>query len=401
MRLLLITNVFPSPLHPTKGVFNLELVRALRRSSHDVRVICPIAWTDEVAGLRSGRHIPPKRSHAADDVLTVFPRFYFSPKILRRHYGGFMWHSVRATLRRQVAEFRPDAVIGYWAHPDGEVAVRAARLANVPAIVMVGGSDVLLMTGHGARRRCVLNVLRAADAVVPVSNNLRNKLIEFGIDSNKVHVVERGVDTSVFHPGDRDEARALVGLHFPEPMLLWVGRMVPVKGLDILLTACTKLRQRGLSFQLCLVGDGPLRGALERQADANGLRDVVRFIGVVSHHQLADWYRASDLIVLPSRSEGVPNVLREALACGKPYVASNVGGVAELGEAWPTVLVVSEDPEALAQGLVETLLTLSRIKAQAELGTSSATNWDDSAAALSRVISRLGRAGRSRKAMPC
>jgi teichuronic acid biosynthesis glycosyltransferase TuaC len=400
MRLLLITNIFPSPLHPTKGVFNLELARALSRL-HDVRVICPIAWTEELAAFRHGRQLPAGRTHVVDQVSVHFPRYYFSPKVMRRHYGAFMWHSVRGTVRRELEQFPPDAVIGYWAHPDGEVAVRAARLARVPSVVMVGGSDVLLMTGHPARRRCVLNVLHAADAVVPVSQSLRQKLIEFGIEPAKLHVVERGVDTSVFHPGDRDAARRRVGIDFTGPVMVWVGRMVPVKGLDVLLAACAELRRRGLNFQLCLVGDGPLRSALEQQSRAAGLHAVVRFTGTVAHHQLADWYRAADVMVLPSHSEGVPNVLREAAACGIPYVASRVGGIPELSDFARNCLVPPGDPAALA-GALGAFTGAKPIQVEdpaSGLGVSA--SWADAAGTLAEVVGNLLDARRTLAGVAC
>jgi glycosyltransferase involved in cell wall biosynthesis len=388
MRLLLITNVFPSPLHPTKGVFNLQLVRALRRAN-EIRVICPIAWTDEMMGRSGRRRIPPERFHTADGTRVLFPRYYFPPKVFRRHYGSFMWYSVRGIVRDQLVGFRPDVILGYWAHPDGEVAVRAARLANVPALVMVGGSDVLLMTGNGARRQCVLNVLRAADRVVPVSNSLKEKLVEFGIESGKVRVVERGVDTSLFHPGDRDEARRKLGLKAFSPVLVWVGRMVPVKGLDVLLAACGVLRRQGLDFHLCLIGDGPLRGALARQADAEGIADAVRFIGAVPPDDLPDWYRAANVVVLPSRSEGVPNVLREAIACGIPYVASRVGGIPDLSSARCNRLVPPEDSRALADALAASFNADANKRNPVPGQTGASGDWAASAATLSGVLREL------------
>jgi glycosyltransferase involved in cell wall biosynthesis/peptidoglycan/xylan/chitin deacetylase (PgdA/CDA1 family) len=389
MRLLLITNVFPTPLQSSRGVFNRELVRALR-GSHEMRVVCPLPWTDELSAARGGRRMPAGRASVVEGVPSSYPRFYFTPKIFRPQYAAFMWRSIRRTVMRDLMAFRPDAVIGYWAHPDGEMAVRAARLANVPSVVMVGGSDIMLMTRNARRRQRVLDVLRAADAIVPVSQSLRAKLIELGLDAAKIHVVERGVDTAVFHPGDRDEARRRVGIDFAGPVLTAVGRLVPVKGLDILIAACAELRRRGISFQVCLVGDGPLRSALAEQARAAGLEDVIRFVGSVAHHQLPDWYRAADVMVLPSRSEGIPNVLREASACGTPYVASNVGGIPELPDATQNRLVPPENVGALADALADAITELSKGNHIQRARTAAPpANWDDSAHALAQIISTL------------
>jgi peptidoglycan/xylan/chitin deacetylase (PgdA/CDA1 family) len=165
---------------------------------------------------------------------------------------------------------------------------------------------------------------------VAVSQDLKEKVIDLGVAPDKVHVVYRGIDAERFSLGDRAEARRRLGLAAEGRVLLWVGRMVPVKGLDVLLEACTLLRARGVEFRLYLVGDGPQRPALEAASAARGLTGMITFAGAVAHDRLPDWYRAADLFVLPSHSEGVPNVLREALACGTPFVASQVGGIPEL-----------------------------------------------------------------------
>src|SRR4051812_35167299 len=97
MRILLITSTFPNPLQPTKGTFNLELVRALSLR-HEVRVISPISWTDEWQAPRSGRGLPPCRRVCAESAKAVevhHPRYYFVPKCLRGQYGVFMWYSVQ------------------------------------------------------------------------------------------------------------------------------------------------------------------------------------------------------------------------------------------------------------------------------------------------------------------
>ncbi len=361
MHLLLITNVFPSPWHPTKGTFNLELARALARE-HEVRVVCPIAWLDEWRVWRkTGQRPCPDRQAVIDGIPVFYPRYYYTPGMLRSRYGWFLWRSVARTVRRLLAEKTPDVVLGYWAHPDGEVAVRTARRAGVPAVIVVGGSDLLLLTESAARRRVITRVLEQADAVVTVSHNLREKIVGYGINPNRVHVVYRGVDVTRFCPGDREHERQLLGLAVEGRHLLWVGRMVPVKGLEVLLEACARLRDRGATFRLNLVGDGPLRPSLEADARARRLSGFVSFAGACPHDQLPHWYRAADFTVLSSHSEGVPNVLRESLACGTPFVSTRVGGVAELAGGPPNRLVPPGDPAALAEALEQALGTVGTV----------------------------------------
>jgi peptidoglycan/xylan/chitin deacetylase (PgdA/CDA1 family) len=140
-----------------------------------------------------------------------------------------------------------------------------------------------------------------------------------------------------------------------------------------------------LPFRLYLIGEGPLRAGDEEQVANLGLGDAVTFVGGVAHSKLVDWYRAADVTTLPSRSEGVPNVLRESLACGTPFVASRVGGIAEIMDERTCLLVPPEDPSALADAL-ERAVERRDTAGTVEMRQGS---WDDSAAALEQVLERL------------
>ena len=132
--------------------------------------------------------------------------------------------------------------------------------------------------------------------------------------------------------------------------ILFVGLLAPVKGLDILIEA---LRLVGDGEADCLlVGTGPMEEQLRRAAAAAGIAERVRFVGAQPSGEIPAWLNAADLLVLPSLSEGRPNVVVEAQACGLPVLATRVGGTPELIEHGETgLLVESGDPEALAAGL--------------------------------------------------
>jgi glycosyltransferase involved in cell wall biosynthesis len=385
MKILFFSNVFPNPQQPTKGTFNLEMVRALA-DGHEVRVVSPVPWVDGWKNWFGGKAPVAARFHAlVAGFETHYPTFYYPPKILRRFYGSFLWWSVRETIRRLLQTYRPDVVLSYWVHPDGEVAVRVAHALRVPAVVMVGGSDVLLLARETGRRGCIVKVLQQADAVVTASRDLKETITRFGLSPEKVHVAYRGVDTTHFFPAEKSQARSRLGIPDEKGVLLWVGRMVPVKGLDVLLEACRALRDRAIAFRLYLVGDGPLRPVLERQSRTLGLSEAVHFPGPVWHDRLPDWYRAADLTVLPSRSEGVPNVLRESMACGTPFVASRVGGIPEIARESIDRLVAPEDPAALAAGLAAALRE-SGTPAAAAAGTAG---WAEATEELLRILNPL------------
>jgi glycosyltransferase involved in cell wall biosynthesis len=339
MRLLLMTNVFPSPRRPTQGTFNRELVAGLREAGDDVRVVVPVPWTDLLWAKIAGA---PERDAS-------YPVWWFPPRVGYATYHRWMSRSLLAPALRAARLWAPDLVLGYWTHPDSTVALEIARRLGVPGVVLAGGTDIQLLTRHAARRRIIIDTLRAADRVLTVGAALRDAAIALGVPPNRIGVFERGVNRQRFFPASPAAARQRLGLPSDRPIVLWVGRMVPVKGLDVLLKSWSTVARAPSRPLLLLIGDGDDRRALEQQAA--GLGDSVRFIGSIEHGGLPDWYRAADCVVLPSRSEGVPNVLLEGLACGTPFVASAVGGVGTLADGESTT-VPPEDVAALTAALL-------------------------------------------------
>jgi glycosyltransferase involved in cell wall biosynthesis len=383
MSLLFVSNVFPNPLNPTKGTFNAALLRELSTRQR-VHVVSPVSWLESLTARVRRRTQLPQGSVTLQERLTVeFPEYYYPPKILRSSYGHFLEWSVGRKLDEAIRRDRPDAVVSYWAHPDGEVAVNAARRAGLPAITMVGGSDVLLLARQGGRREAILNVLHESDAVVTVNRDIATRLRQDGIPEEKLHVIYRGVDRTQFCPGDQAAARRRLGLPLDQKLMIAVGRMVPVKGFDLLVEACRRLRDRGQRFQCALLGGGELLSQLKKQVRDAGLEETVLLPGSQPHMALPDWYRAADLTALTSHSEGVPNVLLESICCGTPFVATRVGGVAEIADNRFHTLVPPNDVEALTAALGDRLQAVSAARFQPRWTPGT---WKDSADRLCEVI---------------
>jgi glycosyltransferase involved in cell wall biosynthesis/peptidoglycan/xylan/chitin deacetylase (PgdA/CDA1 family) len=384
MRFLLITSDFPYPSDPTRGVFNLHLVRALVQE-HEVRVIAPRTWIEAASSRRARVNVLQSDARAQLAGIEVqYPTYYYTPKLFRFAYGSFLWHSIKVAIRRVLQSFSPDAVIAYWAHPDGEVAVRLGKIIGVPSIVIVGGSDVLLLPNDPRRRVQIQKVLQEAHGVVAVSRHLKNKIVDLGTAEAKVHVWHQGVDEQLFFPSSREEARRRLGIPLTGNKLLWVGRMVPVKGLEVLFQACANLRDRGRDFHLYLAGDGPLRQRLESQVSAQVLADSITFNGPIRQEQLADWYRAVDATVMASYSEGIPNVLRESMACGTPFVATRVGGIPELANGQVDRLVPPGDPVALADAIEHLFAQTEPAASHSKLPT-----WKEAAESFVKIVQPL------------
>lgn len=370
MRVLFFSHNFPNPWNPGLGTFNRTMLAGLARIGggesahrHEVRVVSPVPWNQWYGGLIPGRG--PKTSlesfSAVPGVEATYYPFYYPPKILRSQYHKCLSWSSRTVLPKIIREFAPDIVLSYWSHPDGAVANEYAHAAGIPSAVMTGGSDVLLLGRSGARRRAILTALHAADMVITVSEDLSRVLMSDGLPAQQLNVVRRGVETSVFHPGSRREARDKLGQPQDVPLLVAPGRLAPVKGWEYLLRACRSLADRGLRFHCVFVGKGPLQKALVAEAQELRIASHISFVGACPQAELADWYRAADAVVLPSISEGVPNVLMEAIACGGSFVASEVGGIPEIADPHFDRLVPPAQPLSLANA-IEDLLNHTRAR---------------------------------------
>ena len=355
MRLLALTNLFPNPYHPTRAPFNRRQLRGLSER-HDVRVIAPIGWVEELKAQRAGKpSLPADRRLIQDGLIVDHPRYYYPPKFGRRWYGEFFRKSVAQTFDRVVKEFSPDIVLAPWAYPDGWAGVRLGKRYGLPVVVKCHGSDVLLLDENPSRRRPTQEAVRSADGVIAVSRHLAAHLQKLGVAPQRIRVVVDGVDRQLFRPGPKADARRRLGLSDGPPVALFVGNLVPVKGLDIFFTACARLAAMGVAHRVVVIGGGALRTTLERQVENLGLGKGVQFKGVLRHEELPDWYQAADLFVLPSRSEGIPNVLLEASACDTPWVASKVGGIPEIADLGRSRLVPPNSPDALADAIREML----------------------------------------------
>ncbi len=351
MNVLFLSSEFPSHVDPHRAVFNRNMIRGLARR-HRVEVVCPIAWTEAVKRRPPS---PPSAPPAPAELYSAhYPRFYFPPRVAMHQRGAWMWWSVRRRVLEQAARFKPDVVLSYYAHPDGEVALRLARRVGVPVTLMVGGSDVLTVITEPRRRQRVEAVLRGVDAVVTIGENLRNRVVAMGVPAARVTSLMRPVGTR-FLPGDRGASRRSLGLPLDHAVLLWVGRLVPVKAVDTLIRALAVLRARHPALVLCIAGDGPETASLQALSVQLGVDSLVRWLGAVQHDDLPDWYRAADVTVLPSLSEGVPNVLLESVACGTPFVASNVGSIPEIADPVCDRLVAPGQPDDLATAIAEVL----------------------------------------------
>jgi glycosyltransferase involved in cell wall biosynthesis len=380
MRILFLSSIFPHGTARVTGTFNLELCRSLA-AAHEVRVVAPRSFLD-VWRTRRENDAADRWVTETTGLKVSYPGYFYTPGFGRAWYGESMWWSLNRHLHRVTEDFRPQAIVSYWAHPDGEVGLRLAQPLGIPSVVIVGGSDVLLLPNDRQRRPKIQRVLRESSGVMTVSEGLRRAVIDLGVEASRVRTIYQGVDDKLFFPGDATAARQRLHLPTDRRLLLWVGRMVDVKGLDTLVAAFEMAHQRQPDLHLLLVGDGPLRVSIQDDVQRRGLNDHVTFVGSKSPVELPDWYRAADLFVLSSWSEGLPNVLRETVACGRPFVSTDVGSVREIADSHGSSpfaeLVPVGDSAAMATAIERALRPEYLAIAQA----SPCRSWRDTAREL-------------------
>jgi glycosyltransferase involved in cell wall biosynthesis len=358
MNVVAVTNVFPNPVEPHGGIFNLRQLAALRTLVQDLQVVAPVPTYPGVrlvarwAEFSQADRVPEQEQR--EGIMVHHPRFVFVPRLGLRWRPRLFARTVRPVLRRLRKQGQLDVLLATWAFPDAAGTALVARELQVPIVVKVHGSDIHLHGKRRAPRRWIARTLRQAAAVIAVSEPLAAEVRRLGITAGTVRIIPNGVDHQLFRPGDTAAARRRLGLPLDRPLILQVGNLKPVKGCDILLAAMPDLlRSHGHAPPLLLfVGDGPQRRVLEQEIRRQGLQTHVILTGARPHEELPTYYQAADVVTCASRSEGTPNVLLEALSCGKPVVASAVGGIPDLlREAPPGSLLPPEDPRALAKAI--------------------------------------------------
>ncbi len=214
-------------------------------------------------------------------------------------------------------------------------------------------------------------VLRYPDVVVTVSNSIKKLLIDSGVPENKMEIIYNAIDKDEQRTDlSSDEVRAKYGIKQGERVIGVVGRLSPEKGQGIFLHAFKKIVEINPFVKAIIIGDGQEKDRLIQFCSNNGLKEKVIFTG----HQknIADFYQIMDVLTLPSYSEGLPNVVLEAMTLKIPIIATSVGGVPEvIADGRNGVLVKPGDPELLSQAIIGLLLNTNKRDALAENGFSS------------------------------
>lgn len=324
MQIAVVTSLYPTPARPFEGIFAARRWEGMCERGHAVRVVHPLPFAPIPLGKYRDIARAPKQE-VRGGVAIERPRHLHVPGRPRGNAARFAARAL-AALRRGP---RPDVVVCDYAWPASALAPLVGRGTpqRWPIVINGRGSDVLQVAGEAGLGDALAANLRAADARCAVSQDLVDTMDRL-VGATGGVLVQNGVDTELFSPGDRGAARRALGVETDGRLVLVVGHLIPRK--DPLLALEAFAACGAPETHLVFVGRGPLAELLAARMGELGLSGRVTLAGERPPEELVTWYRAADVLLLTSRREGRPNVVLEALATGTPVLATAAGGTGEL-----------------------------------------------------------------------
>ena len=338
MKILAISSNFPSKSKPYNGIFVYNLLVELVRLGHEVSVIAPQKVTDDLM---------PKET--TEKGVKVFRPRYIS-------FGNLEIFGIKTRLLSHLSfklavlyfvcnqKIRFDAIYSHFLFPSGATAVALSQRSGRPAFCSLGESTFESYE-EVYDRKSISRVLEGFHLAFPNSLDKTEFLARTYGEDLKLRYVPNGVDTDVFFPASKAEARKSLGLSLTAQIVLFVGGFIERKGPLRVLTACEQLEK---TPNMVFIGEGP------QQPE----HPQIKFCGKAKHDDLRLYLNAADVFVTPSRKEGMPNSVLEAMACSCRIVASDIPVHRELlGDYRQGLLCDAEDPASLSRAIQQMLVS--------------------------------------------
>lgn len=220
-----------------------------------------------------------------------------------------------------------DLIHAHYGFPNGIIAKKLHKITNIPYILTLHGTDIHTLPQKSKKlKKEILCSLENAKKCIFVSDHLRKQAIEIGYSDKNSIVIPNGYDPNIFYYEDKREAKKKMGFK-KEKLIGFVGNVIDVKNVMILPEIFRRISEKKPDTEYVIIGDGNLRKDLEKEFKENQI--PVKFTGKLPQEEVGDYMRAMDIMILPSKNEGWPCVIKEAQACGVYVIGSDRGGIPE------------------------------------------------------------------------
>lgn len=401
----MLTSSYPKFRGDTTAPFIESIATHIAAQGVEMHVVLPEHRELKRAAVEDGVYFHPYR-YALNPAWTVWgyaEALRADVKLKRGVYAlaPLALGAALSQMRGLAAREQFDLIHAHWVLPNAPVAALVAQWNHLPLVISLHGSDVFMAEKNRTFGGAAQWSFNRAAWITACSDELMNRAIALGADENKTELIPYGADAKAFHvqSADAQRVRAQLQLEPNAVMILAVGRMVYKKGFEVLVAAMPQILQKTPDARLVLVGYGDLKSDLEQQARGLGLNGHVTFAGRVEREAIPAYYAAADVIAVPSvrdaagNVDGLPNVVLEGMAAGKPIVASNIAGFPDvIGDGESGLLVPEKDPPALANAIVtlaEDAALRQRLGAHGRAQVHEKLNWDNVARRFIAVYERV------------
>lgn len=358
IRVLILSSLYPKSSNLVKGIFAQEQAKYLRNNGCEIMVLSPIAvplipeegisvWKD----LRNVRH-----DDMLEGIKVLYPRFlHFPTRIFRKYSFSIAFFFIKRVVKSEIKTFQPDILHVYTATPDGVLGLLIRKEFSLPLVVSLIGSDINVWPFRSKLiYRLTKQVISEADKVIAVSNALKKKAKEIASTQRPISVIYNGCDLKkfTFDKAIRFYLRKKLDISKQSVVFIFVGNLLKTKGVFELLEAFYLLMKKLPDAYLIFIGDGKERKVLVKMATRIGISNKVIFVGRRPHDEIPHWLSMADALVLSSYSEGLPNVILEAMACQRAVISTRVGGILEtIIDGQTGILVEPKDSLSLMKAM--------------------------------------------------
>lgn len=360
MRVLVISQMFPCKRHPTSAIFFANLLKELAAKVDELIVITPRPYIPKfVTKIKKGWakwYLDPMISKQ-DGMEIIRPYVLTLRGISFLGINSLLWQCSLFNIVKNLIKTRKiEILLGYNMIPEGITAVCLAKMFKLTAGFWAIGSDVNDIANHNQLNHCLTKkCIEKSDIIITESKDLEIKIIQLSTKSLNVKTFYKGIDVSNFQNlPPKDILLKKLQLNPDKKYILFVGRLIYDKGIYEIAHTFVSIAKKYPDLDLILIGEEIEKEKLIGKFIEAGVLNRVYLKGIVPYKEVAYYMKISDMLVLPSWAEGLPNVVMEAMAVGLPVVATDVGGIPEVIENGVTGLSVpAKNIEKLTEAIIQ------------------------------------------------